>query len=665
MQQNSNNIRDIPNELFLANAVHEIRTPVQTIIGTLDLLSDTQMNTEQTEYVRQIRFGAEVLLALVNDILDFSKIKSHKMLLENVPYDIKDLVENVVHLISIEAFNKKLEIVTDIDYSLPEMIMGDPTRVQQILINLLKNAVKFTNQGYIHTELKKDGDFLLIKITDSGIGVSKDKENNLFESFDQGDPSISRKYGGTGLGLPICKGLVSKMNGSIGFTPNPYGGSCFWVKIPLSAADDSKKNQYVLPVPATTKILIVDDSILAAKSLENKLKTIGLQNIQISQNGDDAYLKLQYAEQIDNPYDIVFIDKIMPVVEGWHLASNIKNNPKIKKTKLYMLVPEGQVGRDAKMKLLDWFAGYLYKPVRIEKLDQLLIETNGSDSSIKLFEEINSINKNSENTTKKQTELPQIAEGMKILVTDDHPVNRKILVEFLKKFGAAVYEAENGEAAIKMIREHSEIQVVFMDIQMPVLSGIETTKILRKENFSGLIIACTANNDPENFKEYQRIGMNDILVKPFKRKNIENMLDKWSTVINLPSASQIASVDSDMMLNNELWNSADFEDTIGNDVDLGKQILLDYIDQTKGFIITAYDLLDNKDFEELHRVSHTLKGSSAAISANKLVHISTLMSQATKSKNADEFRKNLEDFEEYFDLFILATTKWKHFSARI
>ena len=665
MQQNSNNIRDIPNELFLANAVHEIRTPVQTIIGTLDLLSDTQMNTEQTEYVRQIRFGAEVLLALVNDILDFSKIKSHKMLLENVPYDIKNLVENVVHLISIEAFNKKLEIVTDIDYSLPEMIMGDPTRVQQILINLLKNAVKFTNQGYIHTELKKDGDFLLIKITDSGIGVSKDKENNLFESFDQGDPSISRKYGGTGLGLPICKGLVSKMNGSIGFTPNPYGGSCFWVKIPLSAADDSKKNQYVLPVPATTKILIVDDSILAAKSLENKLKTIGLQNIQISQNGEDAYLKLQYAEQIDNPYDIVFIDKIMPVVEGWHLASNIKNNPKIKKTKLYMLVPEGQVGRDAKMKLLDWFAGYLYKPVRLEKLDQLLIETNGSDSSIKLFEEINSINKNSENTTKKQTELPQIAEGMKILVTDDHPVNRKILVEVLKKFGAAVYEAENGEAAIKMIREHSEIQVVFMDIQMPVLSGIETTKILRKENFSGLIIACTANNDPENFKEYQRIGMNDILVKPFKRKNIENMLDKWSTVINLPSASQIASVDSDMMLNNELWNSADFEDTIGNDVDLGKQILLDYIDQTKGFIVTAYDLLDNKDFEELHRVSHTLKGSSAAISANKLVHISTLMSQATKSKNADEFRKNLEDFEEYFDLFILATTKWKHFSARI
>lgn len=665
MQQNSSKNNEIPNELFLANAVHEIRTPVQTIIGTLDLLSDTQMNMEQTEYVRQIRFGADVLLALVNDILDFSKIKSHKMLLENVPFDIKSLVENVVHLISIEAFNKKLEIVTDIDYNLPEMVMGDPTRIQQILINLLKNAVKFTNQGYIHTELKKDGDFILIRITDSGIGVSKDKENKLFESYDQGDPSISRKYGGTGLGLPICKGLVSKMNGTIGFTPNPYGGSSFWVKIPLITADDSRKNQYVLPVPATTRILIVDDSILAAKSLESKLKTIGLQNIQTSQNADDAYLKLQYAEQIDNPYDIVFIDMIMPVVEGWHLASNIKSNPKLKNTKLYMLVPEGQMGRDAKMKLLDWFAGYLYKPVRLEKLDQLLIDTNGNDSSIKMFEEMSSFDENSETMTQKQQEMPKIADGMKILVTDDHPVNRKILVEFLKKFGATVYEAENGEEAIQMIRSNSQIQVVFMDIQMPVLSGIETTKILRKDNYSGVIIACTANNDPENFKEYQRIGMNDILVKPFKRKNIENMLDKWSAVINLPSASQIASVDSDMMLNNELWDSADFEDTIGNDVDLGKQILLDYIDQTKGFIIAAYDLLDNRDFEELHRVAHTLKGSSAAISANKLVHISALMSQATKTKNAEEFRKNLEDFEEYFDLFMLATTKWKHFSARI
>ena len=159
---------DLPAELFLANAVHEIRTPVQTIIGTLDLLSDTPLNKEQTEYVRQIRFGSTVLLTLVNDILDFSKIKSHKMSLENIPFDVKALTENTVHLLSIEAFNKNIEIVTDVDYNIPESVMGDPTRIQQVLINLIKNAIKFTEQGYIHIELSQKNEFLLFEVTDTG-----------------------------------------------------------------------------------------------------------------------------------------------------------------------------------------------------------------------------------------------------------------------------------------------------------------------------------------------------------------------------------------------------------------------------------------------------------------------------------------------------------------
>ena len=219
---------EIPNELFIANAVHEIRTPVQTVIGTLDLLSDTHLNQEQIEYVRQIRYGADVLLALVNDILDFSKLKSHKLLVENVPFNIKNLTENVVHLIGIEAYNKEIEVVTDIDYNnIPDLVIGDPTRIQQILLNLLKNAVKFTNHGYIHLELEKQEEKLLFKITDSGIGIPPEKAKSLFQSFYQGDSSFTREYGGTGLGLAICKGLVQKMKGQIGVKPNPYGGSIF------------------------------------------------------------------------------------------------------------------------------------------------------------------------------------------------------------------------------------------------------------------------------------------------------------------------------------------------------------------------------------------------------------------------------------------------------
>lgn len=648
---------DIPNELFIANAVHEIRTPVQTVIGTLDLLSDTRLNKEQIEYVRQIRYGADVLLALVNDILDFSKLKSHKLLIENIPYNVKMLTENVAHIIGIEAYNKEIEVVTDIDYSnIPDTVSGDPTRIQQILLNLLKNAVKFTNCGYIHLELTRQNEDLLFQVTDSGIGVSEDKMNSLFKSYYQGDSSFTRKYGGSGLGLAICKLLVKKMNGAIGVKKNPYGGSIFWFTVPLKteiSENSLTPAAYVPPVPATTKILIVDDSNLVRKSLAHQLNSIGLQNIQTSSNGEDAFLKMQYAEQLGNPFEIVFIDMIMPVVEGWHLASKIKNSPLLEKTKLYMLVPEGQMGREAKMKLLDWFAGYLYKPIRREKLDALLIDTNGEIPSAKMLDVI----EENKNLDKKN----ELIKGIKILVAEDHPVNREILVQFLKKFGATIFQAENGMQALNLISKNPEIQMIFMDIQMPVLNGTEATRILRQKKYTGIIIACTANNDSSTFEKYKDIGVNDILVKPFKREKVLELLDKWNIIIGLSKATEIFTTEQKKTIaNDELWDIQDFEDTIGSDWDLGNQIILDYIDQTGEFLISGKKFIETRNFGELHRVSHTLKGSSAAISANKLANIAAKMNQAAIEKKSDEALLKLLEFEENFNLFLLKTNKWDH-----
>lgn len=648
---------DIPNELFIANAVHEIRTPVQTVIGTLDLLSDTRLNKEQIEYVRQIRYGADVLLALVNDILDFSKLKSHKLLIENIPYNVKTLTENVAHIIGIEAYNKEIEVVTDIDYSnIPDTVSGDPTRIQQILLNLLKNAVKFTNCGYIHLELTRQNEDLLFQVTDSGIGVSEDKMNSLFKSYYQGDSSFTRKYGGSGLGLAICKLLVKKMNGSIGVKKNPYGGSIFWFTVPLKTEISENSlipASYVPPVPATTKILIVDDSNLVRKSLAHQLNSIGLQNIQTSSNGEEAFLKMQYAEQLGNPFEIVFIDMIMPVVEGWHLASKIKNSPLLEKTKLYMLVPEGQMGREAKMKLLDWFAGYLYKPIRREKLDALLIDTNGEIPSAKMLDVI----EENKNLDKKN----ELIKGIKILVAEDHPVNREILVQFLKKFGATIFQAENGMQALNLISKNPEIQMIFMDIQMPVLNGTEATRILRQKKYTGIIIACTANNDSSTFEKYKDNGINDILVKPFKREKVLELLDKWNIIIGLSKATEIFTTEQKKTIaNDELWDIQDFEDTIGSDWDLGNQIILDYIDQTGEFLISGKKFIETRNFGELHRVSHTLKGSSAAISANKLANIAAKMNQAAIEKKSDEALLKLLEFEESFNLFLLKTNKWDH-----
>ena len=647
------------NSNFIANTVHEIRTPVQTIIGTLELLSDTKLNTEQTEYVRQIKFGADVLLTLVNDILDFSKIHSNNFSLENIPYDVISLTEQTAYLESIEAFNKNIELVTDIDYSIPPLVMGDPTRVKQILLNIIKNAIKFTSTGYIHVELSnKNKDKLLFQITDTGIGIPTEKIDKIFSSYYQADASTSRKYGGTGLGLAICKALIAAMNGEIGVKPNPYGGSIFWFTIPLVPAENPEVKEFELPVPATTHILIVDDSMLSIRSLQNKLNTLGLQYIDFVTNSHEAILSMQYAAKLGNPFDIVFIDMKMPIIDGWHLASEIKNDKLISKAKLYMLVPEGQMGKESKMKLLNWFTGYLYKPVKLEKLDQLLLETNGTMPSTSLLE----ILQESTPTTTEQSTTSKIASGIKILVAEDHPVNRRLLVTFLKQYGATVFEAENGQIALDCINANKDIKIIFMDIQMPIMSGIEATIELKKQNYTGIIIACTANNNSKAFNEYTKIGINDILVKPFKRDNVKSMIDKWKSVINLPESIEveIANLDTKLIkIQTSIWDSQDFEDTIGHDKDLGTQILFDYILQTRQLIQKSETFIKNQDFIELRRLGHTLKGSSAAISANTLASIAEKINLLAKQQNTPEIQKYINKFSEEFDIFIQATDKWK------
>ena len=647
------------NSNFIANTVHEIRTPVQTIIGTLELLSDTKLNTEQTEYVRQIKFGADVLLTLVNDILDFSKIHSNNFSLENIPYDVISLTEQTAYLESIEAFNKNIELVTDIDYSIPPLVMGDPTRVKQILLNIIKNAIKFTSDGYIHVELSnKNKDKLLFQITDTGIGIPTEKIDKIFSSYYQADASTSRKYGGTGLGLAICKALIAAMNGEIGVKPNPYGGSIFWFTIPLVPAENPEAKEFELPVPATTHILIVDDSMLSIRSLQNKLNTLGLQYIDFVTNSHEAILSMQYAAKLGNPFDIVFIDMKMPIIDGWHLASEIKNDKLISKAKLYMLVPEGQMGKESKMKLLNWFTGYLYKPVKLEKLDQLLLETNGTMPSTSLLE----ILQETTPTTTEQSTTSKIASGIKILVAEDHPVNRRLLVTFLKQYGATVFEAENGQIALDCINANKDIKIIFMDIQMPIMSGIEATIELKKQNYTGIIIACTANNNSKAFNEYTKIGINDILVKPFKRDNVKSMIDKWKSVINLPESIEveIANLDTKLIkIQTSIWDSQDFEDTIGHDKDLGTQILFDYILQTRQLIQKSETFIKNQDFIELRRLGHTLKGSSAAISANTLASIAEKINLLAKQQNTPEIQKYINKFSEEFDIFIQATDKWK------
>ncbi|WP_407428124.1 response regulator [Treponema sp.] len=528
---------------FLANTLHEIRTPIQTIIGAVELMEGTSLDKEQTEYIRQIHFSAESLLELANNILDLSKINQKEFKLEIIPFDIAYVTEHVVDSESVKSFNRGVELVLDISSKVPAMVVGDSMRIRQVMINLISNAVKFTNSGYVHVELdysRSEG--IRFTVTDSGIGISADKQKKLFTDYFQADISTYRLFGGTGLGLSISKNLINLMNGKIGVKSNPSGGSIFWFTVPLPVAIEKSPKIKLCNNPEDYRILIADDNELAALSLKEKLKQLGFKNVEIALSDNAFRKKIVEAEEEHNQFKIVFVDMIMPGgIDGWHIAFNLVNSPKIKsKISLYLLVPEGQMKEDAKMKFLELYKGYLYKPVKKDMLVSLLSE---EFSGPELLGNEDMQNDNSSEVEElvpvKKVPDKKVAEGLKILVAEDHPMNSKLLETFLKRFGADVYLAENGEEALEIIKQNPEISMVFMDIYMPKKNGIETTKELRSMHYNEIIIACTANNDTNDFAEYKRIGINDILVKPFKSENLRDMIEKWKEVMKTISFEQI------------------------------------------------------------------------------------------------------------------------------
>ena len=637
---------------FLATTIHEIRTPIQTIIGTLELLSETKLDKEQSEYLRQVKFSADVLLNLANDVLDLSKLQSGKFNIEIIPFNVAQTAEQVMDLICIEAHNRGLEIITDIDYSLPLNIMGDPTRTQQIILNLVKNAVKFTKKGYVQlcVSYNSPDSTLLFEIRDSGIGIPDEKQNKIFSDYYQVDDSTTREYGGTGLGLSICRSLVKRLGGEIGLKPNPSGGSVFWFTLPLVTDSEQSADKHYTAQDAETRILLVDDHILSLESLSKKLKTFGFKHIHAATSGQMALDMMRSAAEKNEPYKLVLIDMIMPGMDGWRLSAEINADHTINNAKLYLMVPEGQMGGDAKMKMLDWFNGYLYKPIKkamlIEVLDQIKSDEPMDLEIVEAVEEFVLLEE-----PDKDDEKPEYP--FAVLVAEDHPINQKLLKTFLEQLNVSVFTADNGEEAVKQTAKHPEIQLIFMDIQMPVMTGIEASENIRKNGYEGIIIACTANTDTDDYDRYLKAGMNDILVKPFKKREVEIILNKWSSAVTLILPEELENTKYDTK-GSIFWDSDDLLDTVGSDIFLAEQLINQYIEQTRVFLIKAKEALFQYNFQSLSRVAHSLKGSSASISAVALLLSARNMENAANNSRFDESREQLNDFSALFAKFVAA-----------
>ena len=529
--------------LFLANVSHEIRTPIQTIIGMTELINDTNLDEEQREYIRQVNFSSDVLLALVNDILDFSKLESGNMQIEDIVFNLIDSVEQTVDLVSIEAHKKGLEVLVDIDSGVPEFVNGDPNRLQQVLLNFIKNAVKFTEKGFVYVLVKivfeddqyvinKAKPYILFEVADTGIGISPEQKQKIFNSFYQGSAAINRKYGGTGLGLAISKNIVTALNGTVGIRDNFRSGSVFWFKIPLKTAKKNIPQENIL-LDKKTRFLLVDDNAKTRKVLKKMLMKFGFEDITMVRSGYQALEIMQTAASHQNPFDIVFVDMVMPEMDGWRLGAEVYNNSLLKDSKLYLMIPEGSLGGDAKMKLLQWFKGYLYKPLKRRLLFGLLNDAYrkfnaGSEiDSITELEPLESTETNIDLQTK--TEKNNFTsfnfEGIKILAVDDHPVNKQLLKIMLEKAGCIVTTAEDGQQAINAASDRV-YDIIFMDIQMPILNGYEAAQILRERGYEKPIIACTAGSQEDEKKLCLSLGMNDIITKPFNKNQLFEMVKK-------------------------------------------------------------------------------------------------------------------------------------------
>lgn len=612
---------------FLANISHEIRTPIQTIIGMMELLADTKLDEEQTEYSRQVRFSADVMLTLINDILDFSKVEAGQLKIEAIDFDLSDVVERTVDLISMEAHKKGIEICVGVDPSLPDRVQGDPGRIQQILLNLVKNAVKFTAQGQILVTAEpraretlsmshQTGEVIHFEVTDSGIGIPDEVKNRLFTQFVQADSSTTRKYGGTGLGLAISKNLVSLMEGEIGVRDNPAGGSVFWFNLPLVPSKEQNPREALQLDPAT-RFLIVDDNPFTLEFLTRMLGSLGYRDVARESSGSKALARLSTASREGKPFDIVLIDMIMPEMDGWRLAAEINGNREINQAQLYLMVPEGTFGADAKMKLLDWFNGYLYKPVKQRRLVELLREHWQASIDLEVVEEAEEMEEVEEAPPAEIEAVPPPVNltGLRVLVAEDHPVNSKLLKIFLEKAGATVHLAEDGQYATE-IMEKEAVDLVFMDIQMPRMNGYEAAAWMRKRNYPQPIIACTASAQENERERCVSYGMNDILPKPYKREDVYRAVRRHVPAPEGDPKPVKAETEKNDQ-NPETFNAREYLEIMGGDAEIASSLVDGFIEQTTRHLKALRESLAKGSFEEGRRTAHLIKGSALNITANR------------------------------------------------